>query len=96
MIDNIKQYIDENINEQPLLIIYEKLKTLYNDHDIRFTFLTFYNYDIDTEYQKEMEEREKRRYQKYLRKKAFEQFNGKCAISNVNDNILLEVAHMTC
>lgn len=94
MINNIKEYISNNINKFPLILIYEQLKLLYNEHDIKFTLLTFFNYDIDLELKQEMEEREKRHYQKLLRQKALERYQNKCIISGIDKDILLEVAHI--
>lgn len=94
MINNIKESILDNINTTPLILIYERLKTLFNDHDIRFTLLTYFNYDINLELKQETEEREKRRYQKLLRKQCLERYQHKCVISGIDKNILLEVAHI--
>lgn len=94
MIDNIKEYVSDNQNTTPLILIYDKLKTLYNDHDIRFTLLTFFNYDVDLELKQETEEREKRHYQRLLRQQCMDRYQNKCIISNINKDILLEVAHI--
>jgi predicted restriction endonuclease len=83
-----------NSCQKPNSLIYNKLKALYNDHDIKFVLLTFYNYDIELELKKDTEEREYRHYQQILRKESFERYNNKCVISGIKEELLLEVAHI--
>lgn len=94
MTEQIKKYIDENINIQPMYLIYDNLKQKFNEHDIKFILLMCYNCDIEKEIMIEYEEKEKRQYQKMLRLKAFEKYDNKCVISGIEKGILLEVAHI--
>lgn len=94
MTDKIKKYIDEHKENMPFTFIYENLRAMYNEHDIKFVFLTCYNYDIDLEYVTEMEEREKRQYQKLLRQQTLEKYKNRCVVSGIKENMLLEVAHI--
>lgn len=94
MIENIKKCILDKKDKIPLMLIYEELKNQYNDYDIKFVLLTYYNYDVELEIEIQKEERENRFYQKSLRKKAFEKYKNRCVISNIDNKILLEVAHI--
>jgi hypothetical protein len=93
LFDEIKQYIDQSIDQMPFLFIYDKLKGKYNDHDIKFVMLTFYDHDLEDDIVTEYQEREKRKYQHFLRKHALKKY-GKCVISGIDHELLLEVAHI--
>lgn len=94
MINSIREYTKENYDTTPLILIYDKLRNRYNEHDIKFTLLTFFDYDVDLELKLSTEEREKRDYQRLLRQQAFERYNNRCIISGIDEDILLEVAHI--
>jgi hypothetical protein len=50
------------------------LKEKYNDHDIKFVMLTFYIHDLDGDIMTEYQEREKRKYQQFLRKHTLKKY----------------------
>jgi len=94
MIKKIRKYIDDKKDLESMFIIYNTLKKSYNEHDIKFVLLTYYDFDIELEMHKEKEERDKRYYQQILRKQAYIRYQNKCVISDINEKILLEVAHI--
>lgn len=94
MLTSIKKYIDEHLDKYQFPQIYNNLFSDYNNHDIKFVLLVDYNYDIDTDYKKDMYECEKRNYQQLLRQKTLQRYNGKCVISGISEINRLETAHI--
>lgn len=94
MINKIKEYITKHKKTTHIVSIYEKLKEKYNEHDIKFTLLTYFDTDIELEMRKGFHERENRYYQQMLRQQAFERYDNKCLISGIDEELLLEVAHI--
>ena len=74
--------------------LYSKLKTKHNEYYIKFVLLTYFNYDIEFQLEKEYEEKEKRKYQAELRKAVLKRYENRCVISGIKEEIILEVAHI--
>lgn len=94
MINKIKKYITAHQKTTHIVSIYDNLKEKYNEHDIKFTLLTYFNIDIELEMRVNLCEIENRHYQQMLRQRALERFNNKCLISGIGEELLLEVAHI--
>jgi hypothetical protein len=93
IVEKIKIFIEENTSYD-YLTNFETLKQYYDEDYIKFTLLTEFDIDIDMEIRKDIENKEKRFYQKKLRKESLNMYNNKCIISDNKEDILLEVAHI--
>lgn len=91
MINNIINYINLYQSTFTDEYIFNNLIRTYNINDINFVYLVYYGVNIE-EYTR-YELREKRKYQKILRKELLKKCI-KCSISGISEEILLEVAHI--